>query len=99
MFVSMFESLKMIELEGRNQSLAKRIFALRRAYAVGLGHKPSIIQDAAMRRAATLQAQSEFALNDPAMSVNDKVRLDNAARRAIRDMQSVLHSDRQAMHA
>jgi hypothetical protein len=84
----------MPDLTNQNPSLAKRIFALRRAYAVGIGHKPTTIQAAAMVRAATLQAQAEAALDNPAISVNDKVRLDNAARRAIRDMQALLNDER-----
>jgi hypothetical protein len=80
-------------------SLSERIYRLRKAFAVGIGRKPSTIEAAAMTRAATLLAQSEFALHDPTVSINDRVRLDGAARRAIRDMQTVLQSDRDRVYA
>jgi hypothetical protein len=90
----LFGAVGMLSLENGKDSLAKRICALRRAYAVGLGHKPSTIQAAAIMRAATLQAQAEAALHDPTITINDRVRLDGAARRAIRDMRTVLNAER-----
>jgi hypothetical protein len=65
-------------------ALAKRIAHLRKAYAKGLGHRPSTLQSAAIMRAAKLTAEAERALADPTVSINDKVRIDNAADRARR---------------
>ena len=75
-------------------SLQKRVADLRRAFAKGLGHKPSTLQAAAIRRAAMLAAQAELVLADPTASINDKVRIDGAARRALTDMQAVLAAKR-----
>jgi hypothetical protein len=47
-----------------------------------------------MMRAATLAAQAEQVLADPAATVNDKIRIDGAARRARLDMQAVLQPER-----
>jgi hypothetical protein len=43
-----------------------------------------------MNRAAMLAAQAEQVLADPAATINDKVRIDGAARRAMLDMQATL---------
>ena len=67
----------------QNDALSKRIVHFRKAFARGLGHRPSALQSAAMLRAATLAAQAELVLADPAASINDKVRIDGAARRAL----------------
>jgi hypothetical protein len=50
------------------------------------------LQKAAMNRAAMLAAQAELVLADPTVSINDKVRIDGAARRALLDMQSALQA-------
>jgi hypothetical protein len=71
-------------------SLQKRVADLRRAFAKGLGHKPSTLQAAAIQRSAMLVAQAERVLADPTASINDKVRIDGAARRALIDMQATL---------
>jgi hypothetical protein len=47
-----------------------------------------------MLRAAALAAQAELILADPAASINDKVRIDGAARRALIDMRTTLQSKR-----
>ena len=74
--------------------LAKRISHLRKAYAKGLGHKPSTLQSAAINRAARLTALAEQAAADPQANANTIVRLDHAAARARRDMAVVLHAGR-----
>lgn len=71
-------------------SLQKRVADLRRAFAKGLGHKPSTLQASAIRRSAMLVAQAEQVLADPTATINDKVRIDGAARRALVDMQATL---------
>jgi hypothetical protein len=72
-------------------ALTKRIAFLRKAYAKGLGHRPSALQSAAILRAARLTALSEQAALNPETSANDLVRLGGAACRARRDMEAVLH--------
>jgi hypothetical protein len=78
----------------RNDALSRRIVHFRKAFARGLGHRPSALQSAAILRAATLQAQAELVLADPAVSINDKVRIDGAARRALIDMRATLQAKR-----
>ena len=82
----------------QNDALSKRIVHFRKAFARGLGHRPSALQSAAMLRAATLAAQAELVLADPAASINDKVRIDGAARRALIDMRATLQSKRKPDH-
>jgi hypothetical protein len=77
----------------RNDALSKRITHFRKAFARGLGHRPTALQNAAMMRAATLAAQAELVLADPEASINDKVRIDGAARRALADMQAALQPE------
>jgi hypothetical protein len=72
--------------------LTRRINLYRRAYARGLGCRPTALQSVAIRRAATLQVQSEVVLADPTATVNDRVRITGAARRALLDMQAALAS-------
>jgi hypothetical protein len=60
----------------RNDALSKRITHFRKAFARGLGHRPTALQNAAMMRAATLADQAELVLADPEASINDKVRID-----------------------
>jgi hypothetical protein len=71
-------------------SLSDRVTYLKRAYARGLGHKPTTLQSAAIQRAAVLSAKAEAAALDPNVTPNDLVRLDHAAARARRDMEHAL---------
>jgi hypothetical protein len=71
-------------------ALTKRIRHFRKAFAVGLGHRPSTLQAAAIDRCARLAALSEQALADPNTTNNDRVRLDGAYRRARIDMDALL---------
>src|SRR6516164_739827 len=86
--------LKMAQQMGRNTSifdaLPKRVAYLRKAYAKGLGHKPSTLESVALLTAARLTAEAERALADPTVSLNEKVRIDGAARRARSDLLAVL---------
>lgn len=70
--------------------IERRIKLLRRAYGRGLGRRPTLIEAAAMMRAAMLTAKAESAASDPSISPNDFVRLDGAAHRARRDMLALL---------
>src|SRR6266487_2471454 len=62
MFLSMFRAQEMASVAMPIDSLQKRVADLRRAFAKGLGHKPSTLQAAAIRRAALLAAQAEQVL-------------------------------------
>jgi hypothetical protein len=70
--------------------LEHRIACLRRAYGRGLGRKPSLVEEAAMARAARLTARAEAAAADPTVDLNSLVRIDNAAARARASMDAVL---------
>ena len=70
--------------------LARRTKLLRRAYARGMGCKPTMLQAAALNHAAKLQAIAEAALDDPTISYRDRAYLSGAARRALRDMREAL---------
>jgi hypothetical protein len=78
--------------QAATDALTKRIAFLRKAYAKGLGHRPSALQSAAILRAARLTALSEQAALSPETSANDLVRLDGAAYRARRDMAAILNA-------
>jgi hypothetical protein len=71
-------------------ALSTRIARFRKAFGRGLGHKPTILESAAILRAAQLSALAELAAADPGTSANDLVRLDNAAARARADMHAAL---------
>jgi hypothetical protein len=71
-------------------ALKKRIDHLRKAYAKGLGHRPSTLQAAAIDRAARLSARAEAAACNPDISANDLVRLDGCASRARDAMEALL---------
>jgi hypothetical protein len=71
-------------------SLEKRIAYYRRRFAKGVGKTPTVMQKLIIIRAATLTAQSEIVLADPAVSINDKIRADHAAERARRALQEML---------
>ena len=60
----------------------RRIAELKRAYQRVLRRKPTMIERTAMERAGRLTARAEAAAVDPAVTIDDLVRLDNAAARA-----------------
>jgi hypothetical protein len=60
----------------------RRMAQLRRAYQRVLRRKPTMIERAAMERAARLTARAEVAALDPDATLDDVVRIDNAAARA-----------------
>jgi hypothetical protein len=82
-----------------SDALSKRVAHLRKAYAKGLGHKPSTLEAAALLTAARLTAEAERALADPAVSLNEKVRIDGAARRARADMKATLQANKRDLPA
>src|SRR5260221_8784168 len=59
-----------------------RIAELMRAFQRQLRCRPTEIERSAMRRAALLTARAELAAQDASVSIDDLVRLDNAAQRA-----------------
>jgi hypothetical protein len=61
---------------------AARVDELLRAYQRILRRKSTVLEAAAMSRAALLTARAEVAALDPAVSVDDLVRIDGAASRA-----------------
>ena len=77
-------------LSERDDRLSRRVAYLRRAFARGLGHKPTTLESAAIARCAQLTALSEQALVDPAVSLTDKVRIDGSAARARAAMDALL---------
>jgi hypothetical protein len=76
-------------------ALSKRIAYFRKAFARGLGRKPSALESAAMMRAARLTALAEAAALDLNTNANDLVRLDNVAQRARREMEATLVAKRE----
>jgi hypothetical protein len=91
-FMRCLKGQRMSDVLHQNDDLTRRINLYRRAYARGLGCRPTALQSVAIRRAATLQVQSEVVLADPTATVNDRVRITGAARRALLDMQAALAS-------
>lgn len=72
------------------EHLEHRIATLRRAYGRGLGRRPTVVEEHAMQRAARLTARAEQAARDPAVAVNDLVRIDHLAARARASMTDLL---------
>src|SRR5262249_45727001 len=60
----------------------RRIRELRRAFQRVLKRRPTVIERTAMERAARLTARAEAAALDPAVTLDDLVRIDNLAARA-----------------
>jgi hypothetical protein len=77
-------------------ALSGRAAYYRRAFSRGIGFNPNAFQRALMRRAALLAAEADKVIADPCASVNDKVRVSNAANRAHEAMVDALHDKRQA---
>jgi hypothetical protein len=71
-------------------TLEQRIKRLRRAYGRGLGHKPSLVEEATMARAARLTARAEAAARNPALGIDQLVRIENCAARARQQMFDML---------
>jgi hypothetical protein len=78
-------------------SPAKRVAYFKRIFARGIGRTPNALQKHAVARAAQWAAEAERVLADPAAQANDKVRVDNAFRRAKADMDALL-TKRQPAH-
>jgi hypothetical protein len=75
--------------------LSKRYRHYRRAFGRGLDHRANAFERALMRRVAMLAAEADKVLADPLSTVNDKVRISNAANRAYEAMVKALHDPRQ----
>jgi hypothetical protein len=73
-----------------SDALSKRVAYFRKAFAKGLGHKPSTIEASALLTAARLTAEAERALADETVSLNEKVRISGEARRARQDLKATL---------
>jgi hypothetical protein len=63
---------------------ARRVEELRRAFQRTLNRRPTLIEKAAMLRAAALVARAEAAALDPNMDVGELTKLVNIADRAVR---------------
>ncbi len=61
---------------------ARRVRTLKRAFQRELGRHPTVVERAAMNRAAVLSARAEAAAIDTSISLEDVVRIDNTASRA-----------------
>src|SRR5438105_743254 len=69
-----------------NDVQARRVLALRRAYQRELRHRPTTLQKTLIDRAATLTALAERTALDPAVTLDDLVRVDNKAAQARAEM-------------
>jgi hypothetical protein len=76
----------------KNDALQKRIAHFRKAFAKGLGHKPTTLQAAAIDRAARLTTIAEAVAANPDSTVNDIVRSDGVAHRARDAMHALLRA-------
>jgi hypothetical protein len=63
---------------------ARRVEELRRAFQRLLNRRPTLIEKATMLRAAALVARAEALALDPSADVNELVKLNNLASRALR---------------
>jgi hypothetical protein len=63
---------------------ARRVEELRRAFQRLLNRRPTLIEKAAMLRSAALVARAEALALDPSADVNEVVKLNNLAARALR---------------
>jgi hypothetical protein len=63
------------------EAQARRVEELRRAFQRSLNRRPTLIEKAAMLRAAALVARAEAAALDPTMPVAELTKLVNLARR------------------
>jgi len=66
------------------EAQARRVEELRRGFQRSLNRRPTLIEKAAMLRAAALVARAEAAALDPTMSVAELTKLVNIADRAVR---------------
>jgi hypothetical protein len=66
------------------EAQARRVEELRRAFQRSLNRRPTLIEKAAMLRAAALVARAEAAALDPAVPVAELTKLSNIADRALR---------------
>jgi hypothetical protein len=68
------------------EAQARRVEELRRGFQRSLNRRPTLIEKAAMLRAAALVARAEAAALDPTMPVAELTKLVNIADRAIRGL-------------
>jgi hypothetical protein len=68
------------------EAQARRVEELRRGFQRALNRRPTLIEKAAMLRAAALVARAEAAALDPTMPVAELTKLVNIADRAIRGL-------------
>jgi hypothetical protein len=68
------------------EAQARRVEELRRAFQRSLNRRPTLIEKAAMLRAAALVARAEAAALDPTMPVAELTKLVNIADRAVRGL-------------
>jgi hypothetical protein len=66
------------------EAQARRVEELRRGFQRSLNRRPTLIEKAAMLRAAALVARAETAALDPAVPVGELTKLVNIADRAVR---------------
>jgi hypothetical protein len=66
------------------EAQARRVEELRRGFQRSLNRRPTLIEKAAMLRAAALVARAEVAALDPNMDVGELTKLVNIADRAVR---------------
>jgi hypothetical protein len=66
------------------EAQARRVEELRRGFQRSLNRRPTLIEKAAMLRAAALVARAEAAALDPAVPVGELTKLVNIADRAVR---------------
>jgi hypothetical protein len=66
------------------EAQARRVEELRRGFQRALGRRPTLIEKAALLRAAALVARAEMAALDPMMPVAELTKLINIADRSVR---------------
>jgi hypothetical protein len=77
-----------------DRALSRRTAHYRRAFSRGLGFNPNGFQRALMDRAAKLAAQADLALDNPAATLNDRIRACGAADRCHALMMKALREQR-----
>ena len=68
------------------EAQARRVEELRRAFQRTLNRRPTLIEKAAMKRAAGLVARAEAVALDPNADINEVVKLNNLANRILRSL-------------
>lgn len=70
------------------EAQARRVEELRRGFQRALNRRPTLIEKAAMSKAAALTARAEAAALDPTMPVAELTKLANIADRAVRRLKT-----------